>query len=130
MLRPGLIRECEGELPKGANTIESGGGPTMCWQRPHMKKSGVEKVVERDEEATTSPKGFSYPKKQSIGHKRGGLGGVSYCCRGGSIDHEERDADARQRIVGLWAWQLHGTAEAGLSYSHQSLALMEGERWL
>ncbi|RWV88277.1 hypothetical protein GW17_00049652 [Ensete ventricosum] len=104
--------------------------PDKSEDKASKRTLGVEKVVERGEEATTSPEGFSYPKKQSIGQKGGGLGGVSYCCRGGSIDHEERDADARQRIVGLWAWQLHGTAEAGLSYSHQSLALMEGERWL
>ncbi|RWW83771.1 hypothetical protein BHE74_00007716 [Ensete ventricosum] len=50
--------------------------------------------------------------------------------KGGSIDHEERDADARQQIAVPWAWQRHGTAEAGLSWSHRSLALMEGERWL
>ncbi|RZS22976.1 hypothetical protein BHM03_00055805 [Ensete ventricosum] len=28
---------------------------------------------------------------------------------GGSTDREGRDADARQRIVGPWAWQHHGT---------------------
>ncbi|RWV87680.1 hypothetical protein GW17_00050300 [Ensete ventricosum] len=31
-----------------------------------------------------------------------------------STDREGRDADARQRIVGLWAWQHHGTIEARL----------------
>ncbi|RRT79174.1 hypothetical protein B296_00009562 [Ensete ventricosum] len=39
MLRLGVTREwvSEGELPKGANTIGDGRGPTMCWQRPHME---------------------------------------------------------------------------------------------
>ncbi|CAL9763871.1 unnamed protein product, partial [Musa acuminata subsp. burmannicoides] len=27
---------------------------------------------------------------------------------------KKRDADARRRIVGPWAWLRHGTAEAGL----------------
>ncbi|RWW76717.1 hypothetical protein BHE74_00015169 [Ensete ventricosum] len=39
MLRLGVTQEwvSEGELPKRANTIGDGGGPTMCWQRPHME---------------------------------------------------------------------------------------------
>ncbi|RRT76852.1 hypothetical protein B296_00024084 [Ensete ventricosum] len=60
---------------------------------------------------------------------RGGLGRVPQCRRGGSIDREERDEDARQRIVVLWAWQHLGIAEAGLPWSHRYLAVMEGERW-
>ncbi|RRT44520.1 hypothetical protein B296_00038651 [Ensete ventricosum] len=66
----------------------------------------------------TSPVGLSYPKKQSVDYKGGGLGGAPQCRRGGSIDREGRDTDARQRIVGPWAWQRHGTVEAGLSWSH------------
>ncbi|RRT43100.1 hypothetical protein B296_00036456 [Ensete ventricosum] len=46
---------------------------------------------------------------------------------GGSTDRKERDADARKQIVVSWAWQRHGTAEAGLSWNHRSLALMKGE---
>ncbi|RRT83360.1 hypothetical protein B296_00017838 [Ensete ventricosum] len=37
--------------------------------------------------------------------KEGGHGGVPQCRRGGSTDREERDADAKSRIVGQWAWQ-------------------------
>ncbi|RWW59766.1 hypothetical protein BHE74_00033262, partial [Ensete ventricosum] len=44
-----------------------------------------------------------------------------------STDRERRDEDTSQRILGLWAWQHHGTAEAGLPWSHRSLALVEGE---
>ncbi|RRT55560.1 hypothetical protein B296_00006724 [Ensete ventricosum] len=46
-----------------------------------------------------------------------------------STDREGRDTDARQRIVGPWVWQRHGTANTRLSWSHRSLALMEGEHW-
>ncbi|RWW44261.1 hypothetical protein BHE74_00049998 [Ensete ventricosum] len=31
-----------------------------------------------------------------------------------STDLKERNADSRRRIVGPWAWQRHGTAEARL----------------
>ncbi|RWV90233.1 hypothetical protein GW17_00047583 [Ensete ventricosum] len=72
----------------------------------------------------------STTQKRSVGQKGGGLGGVPQCHRGGSTDREERDADARQGIVGPWAWQHYGTAEAGLPWSHRSLALMEGVHWL
>ncbi|RWW43287.1 hypothetical protein BHE74_00051073 [Ensete ventricosum] len=68
-------------------------------------------------------------QKQSVGQKGGGLGGVSQCRRGGSTDCGKRDVDPRQRIVGSWARQRHGTAEVGLPWSHRSFALMEGERW-
>ncbi|RRT73201.1 hypothetical protein B296_00033666 [Ensete ventricosum] len=40
------------------------------------------------------------PKKQSVSQKRGGLGGVPQCRRGGATDREKKDTDARQRIVG------------------------------
>ncbi|RRT47796.1 hypothetical protein B296_00037494 [Ensete ventricosum] len=33
------------------------------------RHSGVEQVVERDEEATTSPEGLSYPKSKLLGRK-------------------------------------------------------------
>ncbi|RRT39402.1 hypothetical protein B296_00048334 [Ensete ventricosum] len=62
----------------------------------------LKQVVERGEEATTSPEGLSYPKAKR-GKKRGGLKGVLQCRRGGPTDREERDADTRQRIVGSWA---------------------------
>ncbi|RWW79478.1 hypothetical protein BHE74_00012260 [Ensete ventricosum] len=42
-------------------------------------------------------------------------------------DCEESDTDARQHIVGLWAWQPHGIVEVGLPWSHRPLALIEGE---
>ena len=51
-------------------------------------------MVERGEEAMTSPEGLSY-LKLSVGYNEGGLGGVSLCRRGGSTDHEERDVGAR-----------------------------------
>ncbi|RZR90074.1 hypothetical protein BHM03_00017893 [Ensete ventricosum] len=35
------------------------------------------------------------------------IGGVSQCRRGRSTDREERDVDARYRIVVPWAWQRH-----------------------
>ncbi|RZR94240.1 hypothetical protein BHM03_00022914 [Ensete ventricosum] len=39
----GVTREWvgKGELPKGANTIRGGGGPMMCWQRPHIERLGM-----------------------------------------------------------------------------------------
>ncbi|RRT85123.1 hypothetical protein B296_00011865 [Ensete ventricosum] len=67
-------------------------------------------------------------QKPSVDQNGGGLG-VPQCRRGGSTDREERDANARQRIVRPLAWQCDGTTEARLSWSHRSLALMEGERW-
>ncbi|RWV92136.1 hypothetical protein BHE74_00010460 [Ensete ventricosum] len=42
-------------------------------------------------------------QKQSANQKGGGLRGVSQCRRDGPTDREEKDAYARQRIVGLWA---------------------------
>lgn len=58
----------------------------------------------------------------------GGLKGVPQCCRGESTDHEKKmDTNAKQRIVGLWTWKHYGNVEARLQWSHQSLALMEGE---
>ncbi|RWV92393.1 hypothetical protein GW17_00045241 [Ensete ventricosum] len=62
-------------------------------------------------------------QKLSVGQR-----GVPQCRRGRSTDYEERDIDARQRIVVSRAWQRHGVADAGLSWSHYSLASMEGER--
>ncbi|RZS03132.1 hypothetical protein BHM03_00033261 [Ensete ventricosum] len=62
----------------------------------------LKQVVERGKEATTSPEGLSYPK-QSVGQKGGELGGVPQFPRGGPTNHEERDAYARQQIVGPWA---------------------------
>ncbi|RZR86006.1 hypothetical protein BHM03_00013090 [Ensete ventricosum] len=71
----------------------------------------------------------SATQEQSVSQKGGGLRGVPQYRRGGSTDREERDVDAKQQIVGPWAWQHHGTAEARLLWNHRSLALMEGERW-
>ncbi|RRT71364.1 hypothetical protein B296_00005196 [Ensete ventricosum] len=42
------------------------------------------------------------------------------------VDLLGRAVDASQRIVGLWAWQHHGTTDVGLPWSHRPLALMEG----
>ncbi|RRT57934.1 hypothetical protein B296_00020408 [Ensete ventricosum] len=56
----------------------------------------------------------STTQKLSVSQNGGGLGGVPQCRRGGSTDREERDTDTRQRIVVLWAWQHHDTAEARL----------------
>ncbi|RWW08164.1 hypothetical protein GW17_00028416 [Ensete ventricosum] len=56
----------------------------------------------------------SATQEQSVSQKGGGLRGVPQYRRGGSTDREERDVDAKQQIVGPWAWQHHGTAEARL----------------
>ncbi|RZS15157.1 hypothetical protein BHM03_00046941 [Ensete ventricosum] len=42
---------------------------------------------------------------------------------------QERDVDARQQIVGPWAWQCHGTTKAGPPWRYRSVALIEGEGW-
>ncbi|RRT71068.1 hypothetical protein B296_00034773 [Ensete ventricosum] len=90
------------------------------------KAEGVEVGNPKGEEATTSPEGLSYPKAKRRLERRWTRRSVTVP-RGGSTDCEERDANARQRIVGPCAGA--GTAEAGPPWSHRSLALMEGEHW-
>ncbi|RZS17687.1 hypothetical protein BHM03_00049860 [Ensete ventricosum] len=69
----------------------------------------------------------SATQKLSVNHNEGGLEGVP---QRRIYRSQERDVGARKQIVVSWAWQCHGTAEAGLPWSHRYLALMEGERWL
>ncbi|RRT50300.1 hypothetical protein B296_00018033 [Ensete ventricosum] len=65
-------------------------------------------------ESDDKSRGARLPKKQNVSRKEGGLEGVPQSRRGESTNREERDADARQRTVGPWAWQCHDTEEAGL----------------
>ncbi|RZS25461.1 hypothetical protein BHM03_00058672 [Ensete ventricosum] len=49
MLHPGVTQEWvdEGKLPRERTKkrIDDGGGPTRCWQRPHMEKSYSEFIT-------------------------------------------------------------------------------------
>ncbi|RRT34061.1 hypothetical protein B296_00055699 [Ensete ventricosum] len=63
---------------------------------------GVEAGGRKGRGSNDESKGARLPKKQSVDQKGGGLG-VPQCRRGGSIDREESDADAKQLIVGPWA---------------------------
>ncbi|RZR87226.1 hypothetical protein BHM03_00014589 [Ensete ventricosum] len=79
---------------------------TKRLREPDKSKDKVEQANVATKEAKknridVSPRG-SATQKQSVDQKRGGLGGVPQCRRGGPTDHKERDADARQRIVGPW----------------------------
>ncbi|RRT35268.1 hypothetical protein B296_00042481 [Ensete ventricosum] len=74
----------------------------------------IQHTWEKSCEGRDHAKRGSATQKRSVGQKGGGLGGVPQCHRGGSTDREERDADARQRIVGPWAWQHYGTAGSAL----------------
>ncbi|RWV80566.1 hypothetical protein BHE74_00007024 [Ensete ventricosum] len=53
-----------------------------------------------------SPVGLSYPKVKRRLERRGTRRSTTVPQRW--IYRSRRDADARQRIVGLWAWQHHG----------------------
>ncbi|RRT51144.1 hypothetical protein B296_00008993 [Ensete ventricosum] len=87
---------------------------------------GQSRVVERGEEATTSPVGLIYRKAKHqlerrwtrrstiVPHRR------IYRSRRKGCRYKSTDSRAR-------AWQRHGTAKVELSWSHRSLALMEGE---
>ncbi|RZS03758.1 hypothetical protein BHM03_00033968 [Ensete ventricosum] len=66
----------------------------------------------------------SATQKQSIGQKGGGLGGVSRCCKGGSTDRKQRDADARQRIVAPWNRRGETSMESSIPCSHRGRALV------
>ncbi|RZS07166.1 hypothetical protein BHM03_00037951 [Ensete ventricosum] len=111
-------RGIETQDPDNGAPILAKGDPRIGWRR--WSKGARKRRRVRRGLAT---------QKQSVGQKGGGLGGVSQCRRGGSTDCGKRDVDPRQRIVGSWARQRHGTAEVGLPWSHRSFALMEGERW-
>ncbi|RWW54954.1 hypothetical protein BHE74_00038433 [Ensete ventricosum] len=67
MLRPSVTREWVGksELPRERTKIKDGGGPTMCWQRPH-----IERLC--DFRGVIDPL-ISW--RENIGHKRGRGGG-------------------------------------------------------
>ncbi|RWW65607.1 hypothetical protein BHE74_00027071 [Ensete ventricosum] len=80
-----------------ASTSESHGGDLIIqrWSKGARKRRRVQ--------------WSSATQKQSVGYKGGGLGGALQYRRGGSTDREGRDADARQHIVGSWAWQHYGT---------------------
>ncbi|RWW00807.1 hypothetical protein GW17_00036199 [Ensete ventricosum] len=66
----------------------------------------------------------SATQKQSIGQKGCGLGGVSRCCKGGSTDREQRDADARQRIVTPWNRRGETSMKSSIPCSHRGRALV------
>ncbi|RWV95762.1 hypothetical protein BHE74_00037752 [Ensete ventricosum] len=101
----------------GLDLIENriGASPATRWRRPCMRVTvrlsidqgkflrehrGVEVGGRKGRGSDDESRGFSDTQKQSFGQKGGGLRRVPRCRRGGSIDCEERDPDARQRIVG------------------------------
>ena len=103
-----------------------GANPTMRWQRPCMgvqsvfpstRRSCLENTevlkqgVERGEEATMSPEGLSYPKSSNQLEWRWTQRSATETSL---LIVKERDTEAKRRIVGPWAWQRHGIAEAGL----------------
>ena len=80
---------------------------TDCLENTEVLKQ----EVERGEEATTSPEGLSYPKSSNQLEWRWTRRSVTEAYL---LIVKKRDGDARRRIVVSWAWQRHGTAEAGL----------------
>ena len=80
---------------------------TDCLENTKVLKQGVEK----SEEATTSLEGLSYPKSSNQLEWRWTRRSVTEAYL---LIVKKRDGDARRRIVVLWAWQRHGTAEVGL----------------
>ena len=80
---------------------------TDCLENTEVLKQGVE----RGEEATTSPEGLSYPKLSNQLEWRWTRRSATEAY---ILIVKRRDTDARQRIVVPWAWQRHGTVEAGL----------------
>ncbi|RWW36136.1 hypothetical protein BHE74_00058857 [Ensete ventricosum] len=110
----------KGELPKGANTIRGGGGPMMCWQRPHIEKLGMIRALgELDCSSAYSLKGTRQVRgqgrdfcviidplllwRESIGHKRGRVGGE---CKG-KLQVPRQDGRAKAK-------ELHMTGVDGL----------------
>ncbi|RWV96680.1 hypothetical protein GW17_00040593 [Ensete ventricosum] len=59
------------------------------------------------------PAGLSYPKAKRRLERRWSRRSTIVPQRR-TYDREGMDADASQWIVGLWAWQHHGTVDAGL----------------
>ncbi|RWW54157.1 hypothetical protein BHE74_00039277 [Ensete ventricosum] len=115
---------------KSEDKVESCMRFTVCLSIDHGELPGEHKCVEagcrkgRGSDEESSGTQLHETKRQN----ESGLRGGSQCCGGGSTDSEERDADARQQIVGPWVRQRHGTAHAGLPWSYQSFAHMKGER--
>ncbi|RZR78808.1 hypothetical protein BHM03_00004342 [Ensete ventricosum] len=88
---------------------------------------GVEAGGRKGEEVATSPEGLNYPKAKRRLERRWTQRSTTvpqrqiYRLRRKGRRYKATD----RRAIG---WQRHGTIEAGLPWSHQSLALMEGER--
>ncbi|RZS26345.1 hypothetical protein BHM03_00059671 [Ensete ventricosum] len=98
---------------KEAKENRIGASPVTRWRRPCMRvvvclsidqgeHRGVEAVGRKGRGSDDESRG-AVTQNQSVGQKGGGLGGVPQCRRGGPTDHKERDANARQQIVGPWA---------------------------
>ncbi|RWW55336.1 hypothetical protein BHE74_00038026 [Ensete ventricosum] len=71
------------------------------------------------EKSEDKTEGAQLPKSKASVKKE-----VEECHRGGSTNREERNVDARQRILGPWAWQRHATVEVGLPCSYGGRALI------
>ncbi|RWW13113.1 hypothetical protein GW17_00023191 [Ensete ventricosum] len=71
------------------------------------------------EKSEDKTEGAQLPKSKASVKKE-----VEECHRGGSTNREERNVDARQRILGPWAWQHHATVEVGLPCSYGGRALI------
>ncbi|RZS07205.1 hypothetical protein BHM03_00037998, partial [Ensete ventricosum] len=88
----------------------------------------LKQVVERGEEATTSPEGLSYPKAKRRPERR-------WTWRSAIVSqrrtYQSRRKGHRCKATNSRAmgWQRYGTAKARLLRSHRSLTLMEGESW-
>ncbi|RRT31652.1 hypothetical protein B296_00058233, partial [Ensete ventricosum] len=71
----------------------------------------LKQVVESGEEATMSPVGLGYPKAKRRLERKWTQRSVIMPKRR-IYRWQERNTDARQRIVGPWAWQGHGLGSA------------------